>query len=201
VFVTYEKEKPINILYFTSEVSGPKITFNKNLLIKELADEIILDKTNIEKAFDILGAPEYEGKRINTQTGVINHIAFYDASKLQNDGAINTGNKIDQCQVDALLRKAPNNIDEIKKVFGDPSALGIKSLKGEEPMVLSNWSYSNTEMKGKEHNFIPPGASDEEREKLANGKTYMVMEISQSRLMVGHDKEGRIIEIIWFKPI
>jgi len=260
VFVSYEKEKPVNLLYFTSEISGPKISFKKNLSIKELADKLVIGKSDLEKVFDVLGVPDYKGKRINKCIGLTLNIAYYDSSKLQNEGAvkekwilvgyddnhiiqdlvwvssypedikefgeiepqqvkqlsrmtvaglfpvreplaIKTGTRIDPVQVDALLRKAPKNVDEIAKVLGQPSAFGIKSFKGDDPMILSNWSYSKVAVKGKEHNFIPPGASDEEREELRRGKSYMVMEITQSRLMVGHDKDGRIHEVIWFKPI
>ncbi|MDP3012786.1 MAG: hypothetical protein Q8M92_01000 [Candidatus Subteraquimicrobiales bacterium] len=114
--------------------------------------------------------------------------------------ALSTGTRIDPTQVDALIRTKPGHIKQIRDILGNPSALGIKSFKGDPPMLLSNWSYSNIEMKGTEHSFVPTGASEEQRRELEQAPSYMVMHISQSRLMVGHDQEGIIKEIIWLKP-
>ena len=68
-------------------------------------------------------------------------------------------------------------------------------------MVLSNWSFYKIEMKGHEYNFIPPGSSEEQRKILGQGESYMVMDITQGRLIVGHDSKGEIKEILWFKPV
>ncbi|GEM_PF-1570161 len=115
--------------------------------------------------------------------------------------AMSTGTKIDPVQVDALIKTSPANINDIIKVLGLPTALGIKSFDGDVPMSLSNWSFSIVEMKGREHNYIPPMASEEEREKLEKGQTFMVMSVEQSRLIVGHDRDGEIKEILWIRPV
>jgi hypothetical protein len=56
-------------------------------------------------------------------------------------------------------------------------------------------------MKGYEDNFIPIGASKEEIEKSGQLESYMVMDVTQSRLIVGHNIQGEIKEILWIKPI
>lgn len=113
---------------------------------------------------------------------------------------MSTGTKIDPIQVDALIKSSPKNVKEIISVLGLPTALGIKSYDGNEPVVLSNWSFSFVEMKGEEHNYIPPMATEEEKEKLKDGVSYMVMSIDQSRLMVGHNANGEVKEILWVRP-
>lgn len=258
-FMSYDGDRPVHILYFTSKASGPEIILNKDLPIKKLVGQLVLGQTNVQAVYDALGPPDYAGKRIDKRTGAVHNVAFYDASQPQNDGAINekwiligyddhqitqdliwvssrqdditefgtiepsqlkqlsrmtvagflpvlepqalsTGTRIDPTQVDALIRTKPRHIKQIRDILGNPSALGIKSFKGDPPMLLSNWSYSNIEMKGTEHSFVPTGASEEQRRELEQAPSYMVMDISQSRLMVGHDQEGIIKEIIWLKP-
>lgn len=115
--------------------------------------------------------------------------------------AMSTGTKIDPVQVDALVKTSPNNVKDIISIIGKPTALGIKSFDGDPSMSLSNWSFSTVEMKGEEHNYIPPMASEEEREQLSEGKTFMVMSVEQSRLIVGHDRDGEIKEILWVRPV
>lgn len=259
-FISYQAENPVNILYFTSKSTDPKITFNKEFPIKTLSEKLILGQSNISVVYEVMGQPQYKGRRIDKNSEVVHNIAFWDASQVQNNGAIkekwlligfdnqdiiqdliwvssmpedikdfgeigeqnlkqitrlamagflpyfelqsiNTSTKIDTTQVDAMLKSNPSNIKTIKDIIGTPTALGIKSFKNDSPMVLSNWSFSKIEMKGNEDNFIPPGASEEEREKFGQEQSYMVMDITQSRLIVGHDSQGEIKEIFWFKPI
>jgi len=115
--------------------------------------------------------------------------------------AMNTGTKIDPVQVDALVNKSPQNIKHIIDILGKPTALGIKSFDGDPSMNLSNWSFSTVEMKGRESNYIPPMASEEERKHLSEGKTFMVMSVEQSRLIVGHNSKGEVQEIRWVGPV
>jgi len=115
--------------------------------------------------------------------------------------AMSTGTKIDPVQVDALVKTSPRNVKDIIKVIGKPTALGIKSFEGDPSISLSNWSFSVVEMKGEEHNYIPPIASEKEKNKLSEGKTFMVMSIEQSRLIVGHERDGTIKEIFWVRPV
>lgn len=114
--------------------------------------------------------------------------------------AMTTGTKIDTVQVDALIKNSPKNIKEFISVLGSPNALGIKSFSGDEPMGLSNWSFSKVEMKGEERNYIPPNASKEDIDRLQSSGSFMVMSVEQSRLMVGHDADGKIKEIMWLRP-
>lgn len=113
---------------------------------------------------------------------------------------LNTGTKIDPVQVDALIKSKPKNIKDVINVIGLPSALGIKILEGSSPVGLANWSFSNVEIKGRESNFIPPEATQEERAKFSDS-SFMIMKLDQSRLMIGHTADGEIKEILWTKPI
>jgi hypothetical protein len=92
------------------------------------------------------------------------------------------------------------NVQKVYQTLGNPTALGIKSFKGDPSMFLSNWSYSKIEIKGTEDNFVPVGPSGEQKMEVEQAPSYMVLDIAQSRLMVGHDQEGIIKEIIWLKP-
>ena len=114
--------------------------------------------------------------------------------------AISAGTRIDPIQVDALMRINPTNIKQIRDILGMPTALGIKSFKGDQPMFLSNWSNSQVKVIGVEHNYIPINASEKQRNELENTPSYMIMDISQCRLIVGHDDDGFIKEIIWMAP-
>jgi hypothetical protein len=241
-FISYDSERPVDFTYFTSKASGPEISFTKNLSIEALSGALKLGESRIENIYNVLGQPDYLGKRINYENDINNKVAFWDSSKIETKGAIkekwiligydkfgitqdlvwvssskddikefgkvsesqvkqlsrikfvdiipildptamSTGTKIDPIQVDALIKTSPKNVKEIIEVIGLPTALGIKSYDGDEPMTLSNWSFSVVEMKGKEHNYIPPGANDEEKEKLRQGASYMVMNVDQSRLI------------------
>jgi hypothetical protein len=115
--------------------------------------------------------------------------------------SISTSTKIDPIQIDAVLKSNPTNIKTIKDIIGTPTAIGIRSFKNNSPLILSNWSFSKIEMKGYEDNFIPIGASKEEIEKSGQLESYMVMDVTQSRLIVGHNIQGEIKEILWIKPI
>lgn len=258
-FITYENEKPLNILYFNSKISGSGIPVGKDLATGNLLKELKVGQSRVEDVYAKLGNPHYTGKRIDNYNGIVHKVAFYDVSVLANDGAVkekwiligydennivqdliwvssspkdigeigsiepqqfkqlsrmtvagfipmlepqalSTSTKIDPVQVEALLKTNPKDIKEFTKVLGKPTALGIKSFEGESPMILSNYSFSKVELKGSEHNYIPPSASEDQREKLSKGESYMVMDITQSRLIVGHDKEGNIKEIIWVRP-
>lgn len=258
-FITYENEKPLNILYFTSRISDQGIPIGKDLATGKLLKELKIGQTRVADIYAYLGNPYYTGKRVDNYNGIYHNIAFYDVSVLANDGAVkekwiligydeknvvqdliwvssspqdirelgsiepqqfkqlsrmtvagfipmlepqslSTSTKIDPVQVEALLKTKPKKIGDFLKVLGKPTALGIKSFAGEPPMILSNYSFSKVELKGNEHNYIPPSASEEQRKKLSSGESYMVMDITQSRLMVGHDNEGNIKEIIWVKP-
>ncbi len=112
---------------------------------------------------------------------------------------LNTGTKIDPVQVDALLKSNPKNIKDVISVIGLPSALGLKILEGSNPVGLANWSFTTVEMKGRESNFIPPEATQEDREKFKDS-SFMIMKFEQSRLMIGHSADGEIKEILWTKP-
>jgi hypothetical protein len=114
---------------------------------------------------------------------------------------MSNGTKIDPIQVDAVIQNSPKNIKDVISVLGLPSALGIKSFKGADTVSLSNWSFTNIEIKGKEHNYIPPGATEEMKIKLGQNPSFMVMKIEQSRLMIGHAANGEIKEILWTRPI
>lgn len=113
---------------------------------------------------------------------------------------LTTGTKLDPIQVDALIRSNPKNVNDVIKVIGKPNAFGIKSFKGSNSMRLSNWAYSKVDVKGNEANFIPSNASEEQRAKL-NDSSWVVMSIEQTRLMIGHNENGDIQEILWTHPI
>jgi hypothetical protein len=113
---------------------------------------------------------------------------------------LTTGTKLDPIQVDALIRSNPKNVNDVIKIIGKPNALGIKSFKGSNSMRLSNWAYSKVDVKGNEANFIPSNASEEQRAKL-NDSNWIVMSIEQTRLMIGHNENGDIQEILWTHPI
>lgn len=257
-FISYADSKPSDVIYFRSKATGPEITFSKPLSIKEIASSVALGLSRVDDVFQALGHPEYEGSRIDFTANVKHRLAFWDASEVQQAGAIkekwlligyddqrvvqdiiwasslpediqefgaieehklkqlsrstvagflpvleptgmSAGTKIDPVQVDALMKSPPPTVQKVIEVLGRPSALGIKSFKGDTPMLLSNWSFSSLEMKGEEHNFIPPGASQEEMREIMDA-SYMVMKIDQSRLLVGHSPDGKITEIMWFRP-
>lgn len=142
------------------------------------------------------------GQVAEQQVKQISKLSFAALFPVRQPTEMSTGTKIDSMQVDALLNTRPENIHDIIAVLGKPTALGVKSFIGDEPMSLSNWSFSKIEMKGSEHNYVPPSASDEEKEAIAKkGKTFMIMKIDQSRLVVGHDESGNIKEILWVRPI
>lgn len=115
--------------------------------------------------------------------------------------SVSTSTKIDPIQVDAILERNPTNIKAFKDVIGAPTSIGIRSIEGNPPIVLSNWTCSKIEIKGTENNFIPFSAPVEERGKIEQRESYMVMDITQTRLIIGHDSQGEIKEIQWFKPI
>jgi hypothetical protein len=113
---------------------------------------------------------------------------------------MNTGTKIDPTQVDALVKNRPKNIKDVISVLGLPSALGIKIFQGSNPLALSNWSFSSVEIKGRQTNYIPPEATEEQKSKVSED-TFIIMNIDQSRLMIGHTADGEIKEILWTKAI
>ena len=112
---------------------------------------------------------------------------------------LDTGTKIDVVQVDALLKTNPKNVKDIVKVIGKPSALGIKSFKGDDSLNLSHWSFMKLDVKGQEHNYVPANATEEQRKQMLES-TFTVISIEQSRLMVGHTPNGEIKEILWTYP-
>jgi hypothetical protein len=115
--------------------------------------------------------------------------------------ALSAGNRIDAVQVDALIKTKPRHIDQIINVIGKASALGIKSFKGDTPLLLSSWSYCTQEIKGLQHGYRPVNFSREQNQELESAEQYLVLNIAQSRLMVGHDRDGVIKEIMWVKPL
>lgn len=113
--------------------------------------------------------------------------------------SVNSGNKIDATQVDAVIRTNPKNVGDIIKVIGNPTSIGFKDFKGDAPVILSNWTYFKFDLLGTESNFIPLGASEEQRKELS-GKVFQIVDTSQSRLMVGHKPNGEVVEILWTHP-
>lgn len=87
-FISYQAENPVNILYFTSKSTDPKITFNKEFPIKTLSEKLILGQSNISVVYEVMGQPQYKGRRIDKNSEVVHNIAFWDASQVQNNGAI-----------------------------------------------------------------------------------------------------------------
>ena len=113
--------------------------------------------------------------------------------------SVNTGNKIDATQVDALIRTNPKKIDDIIKVIGKPTSIGLKDFKSDTPVVLSNWTFFKLDFLGSEANFIPSNATEEQRKELS-GKVFNIVDTSQTRLMVGHKPDGDVVEILWIHP-
>lgn len=109
------------------------------------------------------------------------------------------GTTIDSVQVDALIKMKPKNINQIKSILGNPTAVGMKRFSGQQAMILSSWSYSKIDLKGTDYNFIPFGIEESKKESV-KGQPFLVMDIALSRLLIGHDEDGSIKEIIWIKP-
>ena len=258
-FITYQSGELKGILYFTSKSTDPEISFSIELPIKPFLEKLVIGQSNINLAYEILGQPQYKGRRIDKDKGILHNLAFWGTSQPQNNASmkekwillgvdnqniiqdiiwvssypedikafgevgeqqlkqvsrlipgflpyydpqsISTSTKIDPVQVDALLKTNPTNIKAVKEVLGLPTAIGIKNLMNNSPMILSNWTFSKIDIKGHEDIFIPPGISEEEKERLEQQKSYMVMDVVQSLLLVGHDTNGDIKEIIWVKPV
>jgi hypothetical protein len=259
-FITYESDRVVDLNYFTSDASGPPRILNKQISIQALANILTLGGTSIRSVYEVLGPPDYEGKRIRFESDKNHKTAVWDASKLGSGGAIkekwvligydsnevaqdllwvssdeedikefgkiseekiegisrtsmagffpvldprsiSAGTKLDVMQVDALMRTSPTNVKHFISVLGQPTALGIKSFDGDEPIIFSNWSFSSAEVLGREHNYIPAGATDEQIAEIHASGSYMIISVDQSRLMVGHDSNGNIKEIIWVRPI
>lgn len=114
--------------------------------------------------------------------------------------ALSMGTRIDPVQVDALIKTGPRHINDIKSIIGKPSAMGIKTFKGDAPVLLSNWSYAKFEIKGMEHGYVPVSSTEKEKVQLESAEQYLVVDITQSRLIVGHDQDGVVREIMWMKP-
>jgi hypothetical protein len=111
--------------------------------------------------------------------------------------SISTSTRIDPAQVDAVLRDSPKNVQAVIAAIGPPSARGIKSYATDAPMVLSNWSYTRVEMLGHEQRYTRLKEGEAEPQ---DSESYMVMNVTQSRLIIGHEKDGEIKEILWLKP-
>ena len=107
-------------------------------------------------------------------------IPYYDVQ------SIGTTTVLDATQVEALLERRPVNVEEFKEVLGSPTALGIKLFKDEGPMILSNWSFSEVKVKGRDTTYAE--------------MPYMVIEFMVGRLLVAHTEDGHVKEILWFKP-
>jgi hypothetical protein len=112
-----------------------------------------------------------------------------------------TGPKLDPVMIESLLSKQPSNVAKIKEILGKPTAVGIKTFRGEVPLIISSWSQANIKVVGQEKRFVPPSATEEERKDAESSQSYYVMQVNQTRLMVGHDHSGTIREIVWFRPL
>ncbi len=261
-FMTYDKDTPVQVLYFTSTSSDPGIVIRKDLPIKKLMQQMTIGKTNIQTVYAALGVPDYKGRRIDKRAGLIHNVAFYDASHMQYPGAeyekwlligfddrgaiqdvmwvssmqddvaefgktapfpaprqisrtvvtdllipmddpraFITGGTIDSLQVDALMRTKPTRIEQIRNTIGNPLTLGIKNFKGSSSLMLSGWSYYTMDYKGSEDNYRLSASFPGEPPKESDlGPTYHIVNVAQTRLLIGHDRDGTIREIMWLKP-
>lgn len=257
-FITYKDEKPVDLIYFTSKMSGHEIQFKKEISIKQFADSLQLGKSTFDELTSVMGQPDYIGRRVNFPANIYNTVGYWDASQMESKGAIkekwllvgydenkviqdliwvssdakdikafgevteqqmkqmsrtviagflpvleatglDTGTKIDAVQVDALLKTNPKNVKDVIKVIGKPTALGIKSFKGDNSLNLSHWSFMKLDVKGQEHNYVPSSATEEQRKQMLES-TFTVISVEQSRLMIGHTPDGEIKEILWTYP-
>ena len=258
-FMTYENDKLVQVIYYSTD-GVQKISGDKEIPINKIIDEIIIGESSIDKAYEILGQPDFRGIRFQFHKGINHKILFYDASEIPDDGSIkekwlligyddfsiiqdiiwvsseqkdiksfgeispqqlmqisrmdqadfgivyakpesfSTNTKMDAVQIEALLRTAPSNISDITDVLGKPTAYGIKSLKGDIPVILAHYSHMSLEITGREEKYIAANADEETRNEHATNKKYYVMDAKQTFLMIGHDIKGNIQEIIWIKP-
>jgi hypothetical protein len=114
--------------------------------------------------------------------------------------AFSTNTKIDPGQVEALLRTQPRTMDDITSVLGKPTAYGIKSFKGDEPVLLAHYSHMSLELTGREEKYISPSADEKTRKENLTDEKYHIIDAKQTFLIIGHDVNGAIKEIIWMKP-
>lgn len=111
--------------------------------------------------------------------------------------SVSSSTKIDPVQVEAIIRTAPTSIDGYIDVLGKPTAVGFKAFSEHEPWLLSHWSYMQSEYLGNEK--LPPmEPSADGRE--ARPKSFMVLDIQTTRLMVAHTPDGAVREVIWLRP-
>ena len=114
--------------------------------------------------------------------------------------SFSTNTKIDPVRVEALLRTNPSRLSDFTSVLGKPTAYGIKSLKGDNPVILAHYSHMSLEITGREEKYVSPSADEETRRSNLTNKKYFIMDARQTLLIIGHDTKGNIKEIIWMKP-
>ncbi len=256
-FITYNSGIVKNVIQMHRKLEDGELEYGKAIPIKTVVDTIVIGKSNIDSLYAALAQPTSRGKRISSTDKIDHDLAYWDASKIQDDKAIvekwllvgfdsnkiiqdviwvssvpedikeygeisdnnfkksnfpslftYSGNptienvsKIDAFYVDALIKSKAQNVSDFILKFGLPTAIGLKSFEGEQPLNLSNWTYSKMKISGKTENFIPPNANSLDAANGLVGATFMNMDIKQSRLIVGHDDKGVIKEIFWVHPI
>lgn len=112
--------------------------------------------------------------------------------------SVSSSNRIDPVQVEALLRTQPATIDEYVEVLGTPTARGFKTFEEHEPWAIAHWSHMSTDFIGNERNPAMDNSVNEDG--TPRERTYMVMDVQTTRLMVAHTPEGEVKEVIWLRP-
>jgi hypothetical protein len=187
-----------NIVAWDSSRTQNNSAIKEKLLILGIDDrEIIQDINWVSSLPEEIQALGETSEQHRQQISKIASAGYFLVPQLQ---SISTTTKLDAIQVDAILKDKPANVKEISDIIGKPTALGIRSFKNNPPLILSSWSHYKAVMMGYEAAIIV-GVSEEAKVRREQAPTYMVMDFIQSRLIVGHDSNGEIKEILWFKPL
>jgi len=87
-FASYSENKLAQLIYFNSKKDGPPIKIGREIPIYSVVSSIAVGVSPIEHLYEVLGEPDYSGRRINTGLGLEHSVVYYDGSQVQSDGAL-----------------------------------------------------------------------------------------------------------------
>lgn len=87
-FISFNKEQPVDVLYYKSKMTGREIKYAKGLDIAKLANFLRIGSSSIDDLVKEAGVPSFEGRRLNFLDKIEHKIYVWDASQAQQNGSI-----------------------------------------------------------------------------------------------------------------
>jgi len=107
------------------------------------------------------------------------------------------GKKADPAKVEAFILSSPENIRSFIDLYGKPEDIGIQGNRGDDPMIVSCWSFNESDETAGADRASGKKLDDAERSKSIERMTTSFLAISFSSLIAGHDVDGNVREMAW----